>query len=468
MPHWILPLLKTGLRLTNPTTARELSLLRRVEFAGAETVRALHEERLTALLRHAWATTDYYRDVLARAGVVRDGGAAVDLARFGDVPFLTKDIIRDQFDRLTSRALPPGRRSYANSSGGSTGQPARFLQDNVYWDVNVATKTFHFGWFGKRLGDRELKVWGSEHDLLKGREDFASRAKAWLYNRRSEQCYSLPEERVREIVETINRFRPTLIWAYRDGIDVIAKYVNSHGLVTHRPAAVFLGGGTLHPHILEAVARAFNAPAVSMYGSREMGDVACQCPELGGLHVSTNSHKVELVRPDGRPAVDEEGEIAVTSLHNYAMPFIRYRIGDRAAPAPGPCPCGRGFPTIGAISGRTMERLVNARGDSVDPTFFIAIIGRLTNDGFIRRFQVVQEAPDRLTVNIVLEDGADPDQVRARLDAASPKIRLVMGPGCRIDYRFVADIPLTRSGKHPYVVRKEPAVAPAAAPLPVG
>jgi phenylacetate-CoA ligase len=99
--------------------------------------------------------------------VVRDGGAAVDLSRFGDVPFLTKDVIRDQFDRLTSRALPPGRRSYANSSGGSTGQPARFLQDNVYWDVNVATKTFHFGWFGKRLGDRELKIWGSEHDLLK-------------------------------------------------------------------------------------------------------------------------------------------------------------------------------------------------------------------------------------------------------------------------------------------------------------
>jgi phenylacetate-CoA ligase len=42
----------------------------------------------------------------------------------------------------------------------------------------------------------------------------------------------------------------------------------------------------MYPHIAEAVGRAFHAPVANHYGSREMGDVACQCPELGGLHVS--------------------------------------------------------------------------------------------------------------------------------------------------------------------------------------
>ena len=118
-----------------------------------------------------------------------------------------------------------------------------------------------------------------------------------------------------------------------------------------------------------------------------------------------------------------------------------------------PCPCGRPFPLLKAVYGRVMDRLVNARGDSVGPMFFTAFIGRITNDGFIRRFQVVQEEADRLTVKIILETGIRPEQVLPRLEAASAKIRLVMGPTCQVDYQFVDDIPLTRTGKHDYVVR---------------
>jgi phenylacetate-CoA ligase len=394
---------------------------------------------------------------------VRNG--VVDLSRFQDIPFLTRDLIRDQFDRLTSKSLPEGRKAYRNATGGSTGQPAQFLQDNVYWDVNIATKLFHFEWFGKLPGDRELKIWGAEHDLLKGREGLGSRLRSWLYNRRSEQCFFLPEDRVQAIVAHINRFRPDLIWAYRDGIDVIAQAINRQGLEVHRPKALFLGGGTIYPHIVEAVERAFGAPAINLYGGRETGDVACQCPERGGLHVSLNSHKVEVVDAAGRTvAPGQEGELAITPLHNYAMPLIRYRVGDRAAPTAAACPCGRPLPLLKAVYGRVMDRLVNARGDSVDPMFFTAFIGRITNDGFIRRFQVVQEETDRLTVKIILEAGIRPEDVLPRLEAASAKIRLVMGPTCKVDYQFVDDIPLTRTGKHAYVVRStaaQPATAAA-------
>jgi phenylacetate-CoA ligase len=93
-------------------------------------------------------------------------------------------------------------------------------------------------------------------------------------------------------------------------------------------------------------------------------------------------------------------------------------------------------------------------------------VGVVANDGFVRRFQVVQEAPDRLTVNMALERGASPEAVAPKLAAISDKIRLLMGPECRIDYAFVDDIPLTRSGKHPYVVRRESLRGPHAPPPP--
>ena len=167
MPNWRRPLLRMGLRSAAPRPLASWHCFGAIQFDRAA-IQRLHEQRLTALLGHAWSTTEYYRQVLTEVGAVRNG--VVDLARFEDIPFLTRDILRDQFDRLTSRSLPEGRRAYRNATGGSTGQPAQFLQDNVYWDVNVATKLFHFEWFGKQPGDRELKIWGAEHDLLKGRE----------------------------------------------------------------------------------------------------------------------------------------------------------------------------------------------------------------------------------------------------------------------------------------------------------
>jgi phenylacetate-CoA ligase len=451
MSNWRRPLLSMGLQVGSPTTARELALLRTIQFDRAA-IQRLHEQRLTALLGHAWSTTEYYRQVLTEVGVVRNG--VVDLARFEDIPFLTRDILRDQFDRLTSRSLPKGRRAYRNATGGSTGQPAQFLQDNGYWDVNVATKLFHFEWSGKRPGDRELKIWGAEHDLLKGREALSSRLKNWLYNRRSEQCFFLPEDRVQAIIAHINRFRPDLIWAYRDGIDVIAQAINRQGLKVHRPKAVFLGGGTIYPHIVKAVEKAFGAPAINIYGGRETGDVACQCPERRGLHVSLNSHKVEVVDLQGRAVADgQEGELAITSLHNYAMPLIRYRVGDRAAPTSELCACGRPFPMLKAVYGRVIERLVNAQGDSVDPIFFIHIIGVMANEGRVRRFQVVQKAASWLIVNLVLEKDVNRNNIAPELAVITEKVRLVMGSECQIDYHFVDDIPLTTTGKYGYVVQ---------------
>jgi hypothetical protein len=85
--------------------------------------------------------------------------------------------------------------------------------------------------------------------------------------------------------------------------------------------------------------------------------------------------------------------------------------------------------------------------------FFTAFIGRITNDGFIRRFQVVQEEADRLTVKIILEGGTCPEDVLPRLEAASAKIRRHW-PSCMVDYQFVDDIALTGTGKHVYVVRR--------------
>src|SRR5690606_12904296 len=105
----------------------EFQFLRVLERQPAPVVEEVQRHRLTALLRHAWENTDYYHEVLGDGGVVRDG--RVNLDRFEEIPFLTKDIIRQQGDRLRCRVLPKGAKPYRNSTGGSTGEPIQFWQD---------------------------------------------------------------------------------------------------------------------------------------------------------------------------------------------------------------------------------------------------------------------------------------------------------------------------------------------------
>ena len=452
--NWRKPAILSLLRVSGSSVPGELALINDIERAP-DRIANLQQRRLSALLRHAWEQVPYYRDVLEACGAVRVG--RVNLDRFTDIPFLTKEIIRAEGDRLRAKTLPEGRKAYPNSTGGSTGQPVSFWQDNRYWQATIATRLYIFKVVGKELGERELKIWGSERDLFEGTLGWKAGLQNWLYNRRFQQCFHLPEERILRILHEIDTWRPRLLFCYRDGIDAVARYVNERGLRPHSPAAVVLGGATVYPHIAETIERAFRAPVISAYGSREMGAVACQCLERGGHHIASHSHLVETIGPDGAQVAERDGEVVVTSLLNYAMPFIRYKIGDRGRLTAQSCPCGRGFPLLASLSGRMIEVLVNSRGEQVDPIYFIHLVGVVFNRGFVRKFQVVQEVDGGLTIPIVLEPGFSPERVAPNLDEVREKVALVMGPDCRISFEFVSDIPLAPSGKHQYVVRRQPA-----------
>src|SRR5580698_1033379 len=107
--NWRAPFIRAAFRLQNPEVLRELEVIQSVERSPAR-LKAVHEARLEQLLHHAWSQTDYYREVLEACGAVRSG--KVNLDRFEDIPFLTKDILRSQSERLIAKSLPDGRKSH--------------------------------------------------------------------------------------------------------------------------------------------------------------------------------------------------------------------------------------------------------------------------------------------------------------------------------------------------------------------
>src|SRR6266702_4096109 len=450
--NWRGAIIRAAFRLQNPEVLRELEVIQSVERSPAK-LQAIHESRLERLLHHAWSHTDYYREVLEACGAVRSGKVSLD--RFEDIPFLTKDIIRSQGARLLAKSLPAGRRVHDNCSGGSTGQPVRFRQDSVYWGVTIATRTHHFSTVGKELGEREMKIWGNEPDLRKGTIGWKAKLENFVYNRKFEQCWHLPEHRILNIIRHINEWQPQMLWCFRDGIDGVARHINDHGIRVHSPASVVLGGATVYPFMAKAIEKAFNSPAISAYGSREVGAVACQCLQRGGLHIATQAHRVEAIGPDERPVMETDGELAITPLMNYAMPFIRYRIGDRGRMTRRHCTCGRAFPLLDALTGRVIEVLRNSRGEQIDPVYFMWTMAEKANNSILKKGQIVQEEDGAITVNLMLEPGASQEQAQPHLQAMREAIALVMGPDCPIRFVFVPDIPLSPSGKFPYIVQRK-------------
>jgi phenylacetate-CoA ligase len=450
--NWRAPIIRAAFRLRNPAVLRELEVIQSVELSPAK-LQAVQHSRLEQLLHHAWSQTDYYREVLEACGAVRSG--KVNLDRFNDIPFLTKDIIRSQSERLIAKSLPGGRKSHSNRSGGSTGQPVRFFQDNVYWDTTIATRIYHFSTVGKGIGQREMKIWGNEPDLRKGTIGWKAKFENFVYNRKFEQCWHLPEERILAIIRHIDEWQPQMLWCFRDGIDGVARYINHHGIRVHSPASVVLGGATVYPFMAQAIEKAFKSPAISAYGSREVGAVACQCLERGGLHIATQAHLVESIGPDERPVMEVDGELAITPLLNFAMPFIRYRIGDRGRMTQRQCTCGRAFPMLDALTGRVVEVLYNPKGEQIDPGYFIWIMAEKINNKVLKKGQIVQEENGSISVNLVLEPGASMSQAQPHLDQIRQAMTLVMGPECPVRFTFLDDIPLSPSGKFPYIVRRK-------------
>lgn len=450
MLNWRKPVIHGLLRITGSDVPGLLELARGASRLSADALRDLQREKLRALLLHAWRETDYYRRILSETGVVRDG--TVQLENFKRIPFLTKEVMRSEGPALRARTLPAGRKDFVNRTGGSTGEPCEFWQDSYYDAGNTADKLFHFETLGKQLGEPEFKIWGAQRDLVRDTGTHIARAKNFLYNRYVESCATLSTQRIREIIDRINRVQPKTLWAYVDGAFTIARYAVEHDCTLHSPAAVFCGGGTLLPPMRDTIETAFRCPAVNYYGSREMGAVACLCTEGGGLHITSHSHVVEVVDENGRPVFDREGELVLTSLTNYAMPFLRYWIGDRGQLSSSPCSCGSPFPVLESVSGRSMESLVKPGGELVSPIFLITLLGGTLGSGPVSKFQIVQEALDRVTLRVVVDDTYSAESIQSTLDTVGERLGGVMGEACTVRCERVTDIPREASGKYLYTI----------------
>ncbi|MCA9486311.1 phenylacetate--CoA ligase family protein [Candidatus Woesearchaeota archaeon] len=425
----------------------EYENLKQLEFADYDLVKKRQEEKLRDLLLHCAKYVPYYKSSL-KAFLESEGK---DLSLFYSLPALTKKELKEHKDLLTSTDCHE-RACYKNFSGGSTGVPVAFVQDKHSWSVTIAQKWLFYSFLSDTLPLKNIKLWGSDRDVMQGSLGWKAQLKNLLYKRKVLNAFAMDEDKMRQFVKEINAFKPELIEAYVEPAAALARFILKEGISVHKPLGVMTSAGTLYPDMKDVICKAFgDCPVLDKYGSREVGDIACSCKENSGLHLNCFSLFVEILDENMREVkAGEIGKVYVTTLDNYSMPLLRYELGDMARVAKEKkCSCGRSMPLVSEILGREMNMFVKRDGTLVSGEFFIHFFSSVYNDDSVQRFQVVQKDYEELLIRVVLKD-------KEAFEKAKPKlllpIRKIMGESCRIDFEECEDIPPLKSGKFLYTV----------------
>jgi phenylacetate-CoA ligase len=429
-------------RLRGRPTFELLAKLLRTERASLDELTALRLSFLCRVLRHAYRHTAHYRRAFDEAGFHPDDLRTLDDLR--RIPILDRATAARTVEERTA-AWPEV--AIAKSTSGSTGQPieVRYSAESRHW--RDATRWRGFGWASYRMGQKALHLWGVAPTPPTG----LKRAKLVVDRKLRRDiyvsCLVRSKEHLRDTARLLAQEQPHALLAYAQAVSDLARLINAEGLRAWNTIPVLTGAERLWPHDREDLTRAFGPAVFETYGCREFMLMGSECEAHAGFHESVENLIVELLvrEPDGtmRPArPGEQGEVAVTDLHNLACPFIRYLTGDLArALEPKPCACGRTLPRFGAVEGRVTDTMRDAIGNPVEGVLFNILFLDMAKHA--RQFQAVQRADGRLLLKVV--PSADGLPVHAET-----KIREFVGQhmrGIPFEIELVPEIPLTRAGK---------------------
>ncbi len=427
-------------KLTGKDFRRELRIIDSIH--GGETdLKDFIEKSLSDLLVHAHGKVRYYKPLLEKAGVVK--GGKIDLQNFSKIDLLRRRNLQDNFRDLLPYDIAK-RKYYSDTAGGSTGRPVRFVRDLSSYRWAKATEFFYYDRFigVNEMQAKKVLVWGSARELLHG-VGIRERIIHYLTNSLYLNAYLLDEREVLKFIQKMNGYRPDILKGFPSFLHIIGSYLLSKGLEVHSPKAIISTGETLTAYRRKVIEDAFGSKVYNFYGAREAPSIAGECKN-GSMHIFSFNNLVEVLDEEGNAATEGSlGRVVLTPLHNYAMPLIRYEIGDVAKAKYGRCNCSPILPVMGEVVGRNTEFVLRRDGSLLSGEFFEGVF---RVEDWVREFQVIQEDYDLLRILVVPKE-------RNNIDLSIPqeKILRAMKGDCKIKWEIVDEIPRPPSGKHFYV-----------------
>lgn len=409
--------------------------LQKTQWYSRKEIENIQLSRLKGLVTHAYATVPLYRELFDRAGVRPDNiGTLSDIQK---LPIVTKNDFRDGFPQRCTSSAVSRQRWLPDSTSGSTGRPFQFIRDPEFSDASLANTFRTYTWTGMEMGDRNFSLWGYHDTPLS--------VKILNTLIRKTMLSSFDVDRLfREYYRILQSARPMMLEAYSASVTQFASLLSQNSLLDLDIPITISSAETLYPHHKEIIEKTLHTSVYNRYGSRECGCVAQECQKHEGLHINAESYIVEVVNNGEK---DGRGRIVITNLTNYAMPFIRYDTEDVGVMGTESCSCGRGLPVLKSVEGRATDFVRLPNGNDLSFLFFNYFFEQY--GAYLTQFQVVQDARDHLTLNLVVTGRYNDDKERELREG----IMKQTDNSVTLTINKVAEIPREASGKYRPVKR---------------
>jgi len=402
--------------------------------------------QLGALLRHAMETVPFYRDRLADAGVGRDADLTPQAWR--RIPVLTRTDVQGAFDAfLSADALKAHGRQNAVFTSGSTATPVRVVKTaltQTFWDaITLRDHLWHRRDFTKKLA--------AIKDAKTAPAPYPDGVQAPVWSPAAAATFPpgpavLLDIRtpVADQAEWLRRENPDYLLTFPSNLKALAHYCMDNAVRVPNLKQAMTTSEPLDPDTRRACRDAWGGDVSDMYSTVEVGYIALQCLEQGNYHIQEEGVLVEVLDDAGRPcAAGEVGQVVVTPLHNFAMPLIRYAVGDLAR-AGGACGCGRGLAVLDEILGRTRDVVRLPNGEERYLTYW----GLLQGFDAVRQFQIVRRAEEELEMKLVVSRELSENEA----EALRQRIRKQFDYPFAVTFTYHDEIPRAPGGKFQYYV----------------
>lgn len=400
------------------------------------------ETQLKYMMNFIYKNVPYYRKVFDNLRLSPSNINKIeDLEK---LPILNKSIIRENWSDLIPVNLK-NMSFYNRSTGGSTGFPFKYRLSKYDRFLSGAILYRGWGYAGYELGDKMVFLAGSSLGVGTTSK-LVTKFHETVRNIKKLSSFDMNHENLNKYAEIINSFEPKILTGYASSIYFFANFLDENNISVTSPQGIITTAEKLYPNMKNKIETVFGCDVYDSYGLNDGGVTAFECSEHGYLHIDTERSIMEVVDENNFQIDDGKGSILATSLHNYAMPFIRYDTGDIGHIVDDVCSCGRNHKLLKEIIGRQQDILQTPDGNFIHGEFFTHIFWE--TDG-IKEFQIIQNSLDNIIIRLIPENNFDEKQLEYITKIISKRSN-----GWNIEFKFVDNIDRSKSGKYKFVINE--------------
>ena len=447
----------------------KFNAMRESEWYSAKTLKELQFNKLRKVIEYANAYVPYYRDKLKEIGLFPEDIKNLEDLQY--IPPLSRHDVIEFHDKMVdfrfkssrfiadkSKGGPGQPKSFArfrrhklvrNSSSGSTGVPTVFYEDGSQSALNWAHELRFKSWFGIHPGVKEARMVRLSSDYL--RTSRLNKSRRLLWNQLVLPGMNLSEKEYKLCLNDILKFKPRVLWGITSSITGLANYIteNNKSLQSYNPEIVITWAAPLHDHEKQIINKAFNSYISNIYSAREVGHIAGMCSH-GSYHVNQEDIFVENEITDNNSVNGNYGEIYVTTLNCFPMPFIRYKMGDVGLVGQSRCACGRTLQVLEKVLGRTGEIFISKEGRMIAPNFWGRVFMSEKVSGIVKQFQVIYKKNKDLKIIIESYRGHSTEAESYLMET----IKDNLSTDTKVEFIYVSKIKPQLSGKYQMVINE--------------